>query len=202
MKDITLELETNRTLTRWILRLANELQMRCATSADEILLFDNPSILNKNWTNLFYYLVHTKYAIELIDYVLFTENKFDKNDSIELERLTDSDLCQIFNNTYEWYKKLPINALKIHNIDNSEKMFQEILSDERSSLCAINRPLISSQITVMAQETTKKWFYAIPDMYLKKYAINQTEKDFYNLLSLKSLELERIDSTILEIMNW
>lgn len=45
MKDI--ELETNRTLTRWILRLANDLQMRCATSADEILLFDNPSILKK-----------------------------------------------------------------------------------------------------------------------------------------------------------
>lgn len=201
-----IKLVEKRYLNKRTLRLANELQMKCATKANELLLFSDISISSEQWGSIFKYLVHTMYAINLVDTALFNPRLPHSYASLDMETLSNKDLCAIHQNVIDWYKSLPLSKLAKHHLnnvgDNAGEIINMILGDESSSMEVVNKPSLPLNIIEQAQAFAKEWFFSLPDNMLKENNISKTEQDFYKLLQLPSWELEGVETSTVESFVW
>jgi hypothetical protein len=176
-----LNIENNRPLNRWILRLSYLVQLKQRLLISQIALFNQNKLSKKEWYKVFVYLLQSEYNESLIKTILFEKDDID----LLLSNVDKYTLTDAKNKAYNWFKNLPKNYMFQHGIKLDDETFNKILSDSTTNSCGVKMPKPSQEIIQEADNFTKEWFNEIYDKYVKKMKANKIDKsDFHTLLNM------------------
>lgn len=195
-----LVIENERSLSRWVLRLAYLVQMQDRIFLSNVVLFTNMKITEHQWKSVLTYMVQTEYQVKLMECVLFKRHDLD----LMLLNIDFDSLSWAKKQTYQWFKDLPRQLMYDHGYVLDEKTFNYILGDEEvNSSNIVDVPKLNNEMRNKAKEYTESWFdtkYNQEKNEMEKHKVNKD--DFNDLLNMWYTEYEWYPDDKIACFNW